>query len=79
MIDHGPANTVQILENAHAQDAQGAGPTTASMLERHGVTTVIAGRFGPKAENALRAGGILPVAVASGTSARDALARLSGH
>jgi predicted Fe-Mo cluster-binding NifX family protein len=68
--------TVQALDNSHAEAAQGAGPATASLLIRNGVTAVLAGQFGPKAEDALRAGGILPVAVRPGTRAREALAGL---
>ncbi len=74
-----PKRTVRTLENAHAGAAQGAGPAAASLLKRHGVTAVLAGQFGPKAEDALRAGGILPITVAPGTKAEEALTRLQAE
>lgn len=70
------AKGVQVLDNSRAAAAQGAGPATASLLIRNGVTAVLAGQFGPKAEDALRAGGILPVVVRPGTKADEALAQL---
>ena len=76
LIRGGPGSTVQTLDNAHAKAAQGAGPAIASLLERHGVTMVLAGQFGPKADDALRAEGILPIPVPPGTKAADALTRL---
>ncbi len=76
LVREGSDPSVEVLENARAEAAQGAGPAAASLLRRHGVTAILAGRFGPKAEDALRAGGILPVPVAPGTSAADALAQL---
>jgi predicted Fe-Mo cluster-binding NifX family protein len=76
LIRDGGERTTQTLDNPHAEAVQGAGPATASLLKRHGVTTVLAGQFGPKAEEALRAGGILPVTVAAGTDAEEAVARL---
>jgi predicted Fe-Mo cluster-binding NifX family protein len=74
LFREGSDRAVQVLENARAEVPQGAGPATASLLKRHGVTAVLAGRFSPRAEDALRAGGILPVSVAPGTSVADALA-----
>ena len=70
---------VLVLDNSRAEAAQGAGPATASLLVRQGVTAVIAGQFGPKAEDALRAGGILPVPVAPGTKVEVALAGLQAE
>jgi len=69
-------DSVQGLDNPHAEAAQGAGPATASLLVRNGVTAVLAGQFGPKAEDALRASGILPVVIAPGTTVEKALAGL---
>jgi predicted Fe-Mo cluster-binding NifX family protein len=77
LVRGGPGAAVQILENLHTEVAQGAGPATASLLKRHGVTAVLAGQFGPKAEDALRAGGIVPVAVTPGMKVEAALTRLS--
>ena len=67
---------VQALDNPNVEAAQGAGPATASLLVRNGVTAVLAGQFGPKAEDALRAGGILPIVVSPGTKVEKALAGL---
>jgi predicted Fe-Mo cluster-binding NifX family protein len=74
-----PEQTVQVLENIHVEAAQGAGPATASLLIRQGVTAVLAGQFGPKAEDALRAGGILPITVVPGTTAETALMGLQAE
>ena len=69
---------VEAVDNPHAEAPQGAGPATASFLLRKGVTAVVAGQFGPKAEDALRAGGILPVAVAPGTKVERGPRRTPG-
>jgi predicted Fe-Mo cluster-binding NifX family protein len=74
-----PEETVRVLENVHVGAAQGAGPATASLLIRQGVTAVLAGQFGPKAEDALRAGGILPITVVPGTTAETALMGLQAE
>jgi predicted Fe-Mo cluster-binding NifX family protein len=71
-----PERTVRAIENTNVGAAQGAGSATASLLLRCGVTAAVAGQFGPKAEDALRAGGILPITVAPGTKAEEALAHL---
>ena len=71
-----PERTVRTIENTHAGAAEGAGLATASLLRRHGVTAVLAGHFGPKAEDALRASGILPITVAPETAAKEALTHL---
>ena len=76
LLVRGSDEDVQVLDNSHAEAAQGAGPATASLLGRNGVTAVLAGQFGPKADDALRAGGIVPVVVAPGTKVEDALAGL---
>jgi predicted Fe-Mo cluster-binding NifX family protein len=76
LVQGGPEGGVRVVDNPHAEAAQGAGPAAASLLVREGVTTVLAGQFGPKAEEALRGGGIVPVAVRPGTGAREALAGL---
>ena len=76
LLVRGSGEDVQVLDNSRAEAAQGAGPATASLLARNGVTAVVAGQFGPKAEDALRSGGILPVVVAPGTKVEEALAGL---
>jgi predicted Fe-Mo cluster-binding NifX family protein len=74
LVRGGAELSVQAIENPNVEAAHGAGPATASLLIREGVTAVVAGQFGPKAETALRAGGILPVVVRPGTGLREALA-----
>jgi predicted Fe-Mo cluster-binding NifX family protein len=74
-----PERTVHTFDNTDVGAGQGAGPATASFLKQQGVTAVLAGQFGPKAEAALRAGGILPITVAPGTPAGEALAHLQAE
>ena len=76
LLVRGSGQDVQALDNSYAEAPSGAGPATASLPQRNGVTVVLAGRFGPKAEDALRAGGIRPVVVAPGTRVSTALAGL---
>jgi predicted Fe-Mo cluster-binding NifX family protein len=76
LLVRGSGENVRVLDNSRAEAAQGAGPATASLLVRNGVTAVVAGQFGPKAEDALRTSGILPVVVAPGTKVEEALAGL---
>jgi predicted Fe-Mo cluster-binding NifX family protein len=76
LLRGGPEGTVKTLENPHAEDSHGAGAATAALLRQQGVTAALAGQFGPKAEDALRAGGILPVTVPPGTKAAEALTQL---
>jgi predicted Fe-Mo cluster-binding NifX family protein len=76
LLVEGAGDAVRALDNTNAEAAQGAGPATASLLIRNRVTAVVAGQFGPKAEDALRDGGIVPVAVTPGTKALEALAAL---
>jgi predicted Fe-Mo cluster-binding NifX family protein len=77
LIREGSADSVRVVENEHAEAPQGAGPATASLLRRLGVTAVVAGRFGPRAEDALRGAGIVPVVVTPGTVVAEALAQQS--
>ncbi|WP_319779845.1 NifB/NifX family molybdenum-iron cluster-binding protein [Maridesulfovibrio sp.] len=51
----------------NSQLSQGAGIQTAQLLADQGVNVAISGTFGPKAEEALRAGSIEMVTVNSGT------------
>jgi len=76
LVRGGRDGSVEVLENANAEAAQGAGPATASFLIRLGVTAVVAGHFGPKAESALRAGGITLLTISPGTRVEAALERL---
>jgi predicted Fe-Mo cluster-binding NifX family protein len=79
LVRGGAEGTVEAVDNPSCEVAQGAGPAAASFLQRRGVTTVLAGQFGPKAEQVLRAGGITPVCVAPGTVASEALKRLQNE
>ncbi len=76
LVRGGPEGTVESIDNPSAEATQGAGPAAASLLQRHGVSAVLAGQFGPKAEQVLRAGGITPVSVAPGTVISEALRQL---
>jgi predicted Fe-Mo cluster-binding NifX family protein len=48
-------NSTEVLENKAAQEAHGAGTGAAAMISKHGVQAIVAGRFGPKAFDALSA------------------------
>ena len=52
---------LDVLDNGNVHASHGAGPATASLVSRAGVTTVISGRYGPKAYDTLRAFGITPL------------------
>ena len=69
-------SAVEVLDNPGVQAAHGAGIGAAALLVRRGVGAVIAGRFGPKASDALAAAGVAMFAAPDGMSARDALAAL---
>jgi predicted Fe-Mo cluster-binding NifX family protein len=64
------------LDNESADLAQGAGTGAAATMSSHGVGTVISGRFGPKAEQALRQLGIEMRAAPADLSAEQALEML---
>jgi len=73
LFRRGPDGPIEILENPNADAAQGAGPATASLLARQGVRAVLAGRFGPRAQDALRAADIASVVVPPGVTVAEAL------
>ena len=58
VVDAESGQPVETIDNTMVGAPQGAGTGAASMLKSAGVDTVIAGRFGPKASDALRAHGI---------------------
>jgi predicted Fe-Mo cluster-binding NifX family protein len=58
VVDAATGEPVETIENALVSTPHGAGTGTANMLKSAGVDTVISGRFGPKASDALRAHGI---------------------
>ncbi|MGI5861026.1 MAG: NifB/NifX family molybdenum-iron cluster-binding protein [Myxococcales bacterium] len=67
---------VEVRDNTAAGDAHGAGTGAAGLVADLGAGEAIAGRFGPKAYDALRALGVAMYQVPEGLSARDALAQL---
>ena len=58
LVDRATGEAVETIENTSVHASHGAGTGAASMLKSAGVDTVISGRFGPKASDALRAHGI---------------------
>jgi predicted Fe-Mo cluster-binding NifX family protein len=58
VVDVESGEVVQTINNDTASSAHGAGIGAAGLIARAGVDVVVAGRFGPKAEQALRAAGI---------------------
>jgi predicted Fe-Mo cluster-binding NifX family protein len=67
---------VQILANASAEAAHGAGISAAKLLAQSGVNAVIAGRFGPKAQQSLQALGIALWTAPAGLTVEGALEQL---
>lgn len=65
-----------VLENTAASGAHGAGTGAAALMAQHGVETVISGRFGPNAYQALKAAGIRMFVSVSDANAGAALERL---
>ena len=61
------------IDNASVNAPHGAGTGAAQMLKSAGVGTVISGRFGPKALDALRALGIEAWVAPAGITAREAV------
>lgn len=51
----------ETMENPHRDAAGGAGSRVADLLSRKGITTVVAGAFGPNMINAMRAKKLTPV------------------
>ncbi|MBN1774304.1 MAG: NifB/NifX family molybdenum-iron cluster-binding protein [Deltaproteobacteria bacterium] len=63
------------LINEGVQAEQGAGIGAAALLLQHGVTAVAAEHFGPKAEQALRAGGAALYTAPGGLTVAEVLER----
>jgi len=76
LVEASGGNGVQVLRNAAAQGEHGAGVGAAALMVRHGVGAVVAGRFGPKAYDALRAAGIAMHVASEDMTAGQALERL---
>ena len=58
IVDMASGQVADVLNNASATAAHGAGTGAAALMAQSGVDAVIAGRFGPKAHQALQALGI---------------------
>jgi predicted Fe-Mo cluster-binding NifX family protein len=76
VVDGATGEAVETIDNALVGVPHGAGTGTANMLKEAGVGTVISGRFGPKASDALRAHGIEAWMAPPGLTAGEALRRL---
>jgi predicted Fe-Mo cluster-binding NifX family protein len=74
VVIRGDDQAVEVLDNTGTDElSHGAGVAAVETMVRHGVTTVLTGQVGPKADQALRAAGIEVVTGISG-SCRDAVA-----
>jgi len=73
VVDGATGEAVETIDNALVGAAHGAGTGAANMLKAAGVGTVISGRFGPKASDALRAHGIEAWMAPPGLTAGEAL------
>ena len=73
VIDGETGEAIETIDNALVGAAHGAGTGTANMLKSAGVGTVISGRFGPKAFDALRALGIEAWLAPPGLTAGEAV------
>ena len=58
VVDVESGELIETIANATAASAHGAGTGAAGLMAQAGVDVVVAGRFGPKAEQALQAAGI---------------------
>lgn len=76
VLDSDSGELLESFENGSAIEAHGAGLAAASLMGRHQVDVVAAGRFGPKASRALELMGIRMCVVPPGLTARQALERL---
>lgn len=76
VVDSTTGEAVETIDNALVGAAHGAGTGAANMLKAAGVVTMISGRFGPKASDALRAHGIQAWMAPPGLTAGEALRRL---
>ncbi len=68
--------TWEALENSGANSGGAAGIQAAQLLSGHGVGTVVSGRFGPNASEALNLAGIAMSTADGSLTAREALMRL---
>ena len=78
VVDNATGEAIETIDNVLVGAPHGAGTGAANMLKAAGVGTVISGRFGPKASDALRAHGIQAWMAPPGITAGEALRRLEG-
>ena len=64
---------LDVIDNGNVHASHGAGPATASLVSRAGATSVISGRYGPKAYDALCAFGVTPLIGEADRTAADLL------
>lgn len=76
LLDMKSGDLLEIVPNTAAEAAHGAGTQAARLMREQGVQTVIAGRFGPKATDALRALGIEYRTAPEGLTVGQALEKL---
>jgi predicted Fe-Mo cluster-binding NifX family protein len=76
IVDSETGELIEIIDNASANASHGAGTSSANIMRSAGVETVISGRFGPKALDALQALGIETWIAPPGVTAREALGML---
>jgi predicted Fe-Mo cluster-binding NifX family protein len=76
LVDLQSGEVISTLPNAAREEAHGAGTTAARIISDSGARAVIAGRFGPKAEQALVMLGIELWTAPDGLTAKQAIERL---
>jgi predicted Fe-Mo cluster-binding NifX family protein len=78
IVDLESRDIIAELDNESADLAHGAGTGAAALMSAHDVASVISGRFGPKAEQALSQLGIEMRIAPAGLTAEQALDMLAG-
>jgi predicted Fe-Mo cluster-binding NifX family protein len=76
VVDRETGEAIEIIDNASGDASHGAGTAAANAMRSAAVDTVISGRFGPKAFDALRALGIEAWLAPPGLTAGEAMRRL---
>lgn len=76
VVDLASGEALEVVENRAAGDAHGAGIAAARQVGQMGAQAVIAGRFGPKAGDALRALGVELWSAPEGLSVAQVVERL---
>ena len=79
VVDLGSGEALKVVENRAAGDAHGAGIAAARQISELGAQAVIAGRFGPKAGDALRALGVELWSAPEGLSVAQVVERLKAN